>query len=194
MTLASAFNDITVAKGGTPNKSGTIAGAIDALNDTLAGSDQPASVTIEGAIKRLGENIGGGGGSFGTLQFVCIEYDQPVVGYEVAGGPHILEISTGGRVITGGNLNFPITAPVAAGLMAVSYNQAQYTECDAFVCCVDENYEYTSVTPWDGDVTIGSIESQGETYSTFTLTVPELDFDPDTYTGQYLVLYTHASA
>ena len=62
MTIASAFNDITVAKGGTPNKSGTIAGAIDALNDTLAGSDQPASVTIEGAIKRLGENIGGGGG------------------------------------------------------------------------------------------------------------------------------------
>ena len=61
MTIVSAFNDITVAKGGTPNESGTIAGAIDALNDTLAGSDQPASDTIEGAIKRLGENIGGGG-------------------------------------------------------------------------------------------------------------------------------------
>lgn len=62
MTITSAFNDITVAKGGTPSESGTIAGAIDALNDTLAGSGQPASDTIEGAIKRLGENIGGGGG------------------------------------------------------------------------------------------------------------------------------------
>lgn len=60
MTIVDAFNEITVAQGGTPNYSGTIAGAIDALNDALAGSDQPSAQTIEGAVRLLGEHIGGG--------------------------------------------------------------------------------------------------------------------------------------
>lgn len=62
MTIASAFNDITEKLGGTPSNSGTIASAIDALNDVLAGSDQPAVQTIEGAVALLGEHIGTGGG------------------------------------------------------------------------------------------------------------------------------------
>lgn len=72
MTIASAFNEITENLGGTPSTSGTIASAIDALNDTLAGSDQDAAQTIEGAIRLLGENIGSGGGGetsrFSTAQ------------------------------------------------------------------------------------------------------------------------------
>lgn len=60
MTIAQAFNDIAVAQGGTPSKSGTIAGAIDALNDALAGSDQQSAQTIEDAVRLLGQNIGGG--------------------------------------------------------------------------------------------------------------------------------------
>ena len=60
MTIASAFNDIAVAQGGTASQSGTIAGAIDALNDALAGSDQESCQTIEGAVRLLGEHIGGG--------------------------------------------------------------------------------------------------------------------------------------
>ena len=63
MTIASAFNDIAVAQGGTASSSGTIAGAIDALNDALAGSDQESCQTIEGAVRLLGEHIGGGGSS-----------------------------------------------------------------------------------------------------------------------------------
>ncbi len=63
MTIAQAFNEITIAQGGTPNYSGTIASAIDALNDALAGSDQPADTTIEGAVRLLGQHIGGGGSS-----------------------------------------------------------------------------------------------------------------------------------
>lgn len=63
MTIASAFNEITVAQGGTASKSGSITGAIDKLNDVLAGSDQEAAGTIEGAIRLLGQHIGGGGGS-----------------------------------------------------------------------------------------------------------------------------------
>lgn len=62
MTIASAFNDIAVAQGGTAAKGGTITAAIDALNDALAGSDQPQAKTIEQAVRLLGEHIGGGGG------------------------------------------------------------------------------------------------------------------------------------
>lgn len=62
MTIASAFNDIAVAQGGTASKSGTITGALDALTDALAGSDQPAPQTIEQGVRMLGEHIGGGGG------------------------------------------------------------------------------------------------------------------------------------
>lgn len=70
MTIAQAFNDIAIAQGGTPSKSGTIAGAIDALNDALAGSDQQAAQTIEDAVRLLGQNIGGGGGG-GTHAVAC---------------------------------------------------------------------------------------------------------------------------
>ena len=69
MAIADAINNIAAAQGGTPDKSGTITGAIDALNDALAGSDQRAARTIEDAVVLLGEHIGGGGGgSFGELQ------------------------------------------------------------------------------------------------------------------------------
>ena len=60
MTIAQAFNEIAVAQGGTASTSGTIAGAIDALNDALAGSDQKSAQTIEDAVRLLGQNIGGG--------------------------------------------------------------------------------------------------------------------------------------
>jgi len=80
MTIADAFNEITIAQGGTPNYSGTIAAAIDALNDTLAGSDQPADPTIEGAVRLLGQHIGGGGG--GTeYAITCTKGGEPVSSY-----------------------------------------------------------------------------------------------------------------
>ena len=74
MTIASAFNDIAVAQGGTAAKSGAITAAIDALNDALAGSDQPQAKTIEGAVRLLGEHIGGGGG--GTVKCYIVNDDD----------------------------------------------------------------------------------------------------------------------
>ena len=67
MTIAKAFNEIAVAQGGTADTSGTIAGAIDAVNDALAGSDLPKKPRIEDGIRVLGEYIGGGGSSVGPL-------------------------------------------------------------------------------------------------------------------------------
>ena len=61
MTIAKAFNEIAVAQGGTADTTGTIAGAIDAVNDALAGSDLPKKPRIEDGIRVLGQYIGGGG-------------------------------------------------------------------------------------------------------------------------------------
>lgn len=186
MTIASAFNDIAVAQGGTA-KSGTISGAIDALNDALAGSDQQAASTIEGAVRLLGEHIGGGG-SFGPLQnIVLVVSTMPEVGDEMTGENHMYSIGSGGTVYAQGNLYNPISVNVAAGLTAVVYSNAEDTVCDAYVCSVDDDFLYTSVTPWNGTVTIGSMEQEGETYATYTLTIPEMN------TGERLVLYAHSA-
>ena len=83
MTIASAFNEIAVAQGGTAAKSGAITEAIDALNDALAGSDQPQAKTIEQAVRLLGEHIGGGGGggqkTHVTICLAAMEGDTPSV-------------------------------------------------------------------------------------------------------------------
>lgn len=77
MTIASAFNEIAVAQGGTASKSGTITGALDALTDALAGSDQPAPQTIEQGVRMLGEHIGGGG-SAGLGEIVLVKAGKNV--------------------------------------------------------------------------------------------------------------------
>ena len=53
MTIADELNSIAVAQGGTASTDGTISGAIDALNDALAGSDQERAKSIEAAIALL---------------------------------------------------------------------------------------------------------------------------------------------
>ena len=54
----------------------TIAKTIDAINDKLAGSDQPAATTIEGALKLLLDNVGSGGsggdGSGGDAELTLV--------------------------------------------------------------------------------------------------------------------------
>jgi hypothetical protein len=194
MTIASAFNDIAAAQGGTASKNGTISGAIDALNDALAGSDQQQASTIEGAVRLLGEHIGGGGGgSFGPLQYVVESVTQPSVGDDSGDAvPVIYEISSGNTVFARSSNG--IMPCVAAGLTVVSFSHdTESTICDAYVCNVGEEYLYTSVTPWDGTVIVGSLELFGETVLTYTLTAPELNFDPATMTGEYLVLYVHSA-
>ena len=104
-----------------------------------------------------------------------------------------MSISSGDTVYAQGNSYVPLTTAVAAGLTAVAFASEEYTECDAYVCGVDENFEYTSVTPWDGTVTVGSTYLGGEQFATYTFTVPELDLDPETWLGEHLVLYPHSA-
>ena len=79
MSIAKAFNEIAVAQGGAASKNGSIASAIDALNDALAGSDQPAAQTIEDAVRLLGQHIGGGGGT--EYAITCLKDSEPVASY-----------------------------------------------------------------------------------------------------------------
>ena len=76
MSIASAFNEITVAQGGTASKTGSIAGAIDKLNDVLAGNDQPGAETIEQAIRLLGQHIGSGGGGEMEYAVHCAKFNE----------------------------------------------------------------------------------------------------------------------
>ena len=106
MTIASAFNEIAVAQGGTAAKSGAITAAIDALNDALAGSDQPQAKTIEQAVRLLGEHIGGGGASIGSLRTVPFFYTGTIAeGASMEGEPMPIALIT---LMIG---DFPLIAP-----------------------------------------------------------------------------------
>lgn len=117
MTIASAFNDIAVAQGGTASRSGSIASAIDALNDALAGSDQPAAQTIEDAVTLLGQHIGGGGkhpiafdpdAPEGTLMASLYdpETSSPIGGAitEAAAGAFVAGVANNGAGVSGYNV------------------------------------------------------------------------------------------
>ena len=62
-TIADELNAISVEHGYTGAAPKTIAGAIDALADTLAGTDVEGRRTIAGAVKALAPYIGTGGGT-----------------------------------------------------------------------------------------------------------------------------------
>ena len=156
MTIAEAFNDIAVAQGGAASKSGTIAGAIDALNDALAGSDQPAAQTIEGAIKLLGEHIGSGGGGATVKAYIMPEvsydfetgsydlYDATCVTMAVGEANCSRDNDNSGifklRIVAGAELDF-WGIPVSPN----DYEQVAYTSND------DGTYTFTVPALGDGD-------------------------------------------
>ena len=90
-TIADELNAISVEHGYTGAAPKTIAGAIDALADTLAGTDVEGKRTIAGAVKALAPYIGGGGGTtLGELIgiTVSVEYSSFSVStapYDISG-------------------------------------------------------------------------------------------------------------
>ena len=92
MTIAKAFNEIAVAQGGTADTSGTIAGAIDAVNDALAGSDLPKKPRIEDGIRVLGQYIGGGGLDGAGLIYISI-VDAVLTFHILSGDKAIVQVT-----------------------------------------------------------------------------------------------------
>ena len=125
MTIASAFNEIAVANGGQADTSGTIAGAVDALTDALAGSDVAQGATIEDGVRVLGEYISGGGGSAigGTIwNWPFIKDAAPTVG-DALGNESLLSANSvyldkeGNKPLVAASDNFSLdnTSKIASG-------------------------------------------------------------------------------
>ena len=116
MTIASAFNEIAVANGGTADNSGTIAGAVDALTDALAGSDVAQGATIEDGVRVLGEYISGGGGGTVDVYTNFDGTDWPA--------PTIDGVAVTLEPVTGAEGFFKFSAPVGA-IVSMSRNLSE---------------------------------------------------------------------
>lgn len=123
MTIADAFNRIAVNQGGQPDTTGTIAGAIDAVCDAVAGEDVPERATIEESVELLGEYIGGGGATVEPLAVTANgTYDG---GGSVAYSPVTVSVTGQAKTIT---RNGTYTATDGVGYTPVTVNvPAEYT-------------------------------------------------------------------
>lgn len=186
--MASTKDEITaiaIEHGYTGKKPDSIAKAIDALADTLAGEDVTGSRSIAGAVKALAPYIGsgGGGGSLGSMQYTAGSTNEvPSVGMEHSTNPlDIASLYVGSQqVISDGSVYH-----VAAGS---SVRYSIYAETNdyniaAYVIKFDaETSLLTSVAPWDGEYEHECVTVHrpfgGDAYNIYiSMTVPELDYD-----------------
>ena len=132
MTIASASNEIAVANGGTADNSGTIAGAVDALTDALAGSDQPAPQTIEQGVRMLGEHIGGGGGgTYSVTQNDNVQHGEIKTYKSVYSRDDDTYVPTGDPITSaaGGEILVMVATPDAGySLVSSSFDPMETTE------------------------------------------------------------------
>lgn len=192
-TVVGEIMRIAVEHGYEGTQIKTIAGAIDALADTLAGSDVDSGSTVAQAVRALAPYIGSGGGGveLGALQNgIRITTTIPAVGdYDGSSGVNIESAKAGNIVVFGSDSENVANVPsIAAGLVVTiadySYNQSP--DASAYVVTTEPDetepgdFVYASVRQWDGqlDVNVGEQDPETETYNlTVTLTVPELDVD-----------------
>lgn len=203
-TVAGEITKIAVEHGYNGVAPRTITGAIDALADTLAGSDVDSGQTVAQAVRALAPYIGSGGGgtTLGSLQNGIVTADVvPVVGnaYE-SSSAYILSAKAGNTVVFGRSPNRAIlssaNAPgIAAGLVVTfiyDFLSEQSPDVSAYVITTEFDEDSgndicTSARQWDGqlDVNIGEQDPEFGSYTVeVTLTVPELDVDG----GEMLVI------
>lgn len=213
MTIADELNAIAVAQGGTASTDGTIAGAIDALNDALAGSDQERAKSIEAAIALLGQHIGGASPT-GTIEITENGEGINVAQYayadvNVSGG----QVNVGnlvGIVATTDNMSIGDTATfetfcvldvnygdttlisqsersnaffIAANLTALIEISDATSVSGLYVATLDESSKYASVEEL-------TVEYDFNEYSELTFTVPDLSDDPDNLAYLYIKFAT----
>lgn len=122
MTIAQAFNEIAVAQGGTASKSGSIADAIDALNDALAGSDQAPAQTIEQAVRLMGEHVGSGGGGGAAWGNATEVITNAVAGIQIIITPEIMSGDVPDAYICFDAMS-TATSNIASGLYCAIYKE-----------------------------------------------------------------------
>lgn len=193
-TIAQAITDLaTKAKGSQAVPRGRkITDALDALADAMAGTDVPLArcTTIVNAIDTITANYGGGGGvDVGAPTLVVKKNFAPEVGEHITGTSAIGGVAIGEAVIVPVD-SFNVISEVAAGVTATTAPDSDLalTACAAYVVTVDDE-EITAVAPWGGTLTQSTFGT--DEYNIWSFTVPALEFDFDTWTGQALYLYMH---
>ena len=165
-TIADEINAISVEHGYTGAAPKTIAGAIDALADTLAGEDVSSGRSIAGAINALAPYIGSGGGSgFEPKGMNEITIDESILGTGPLGfnagtnepstdGPRIAfdhanvcMVTNESSIVICGGLNVVASLPLASGVDADSVGVFQMKD----VGSVEVPSTKKVITPPSGD-------------------------------------------
>ena len=147
---------------------------------------------IVNAIDTITANYGGGGGvDVGAPTLVVKKNFAPEVGEDIPGTSAIGGVAIGEAVIVPVDL-FNAISEVAAGVTATTVPDSELapTACAAYVVTVDDD-EITAVEPWDGTLTPGTYDTGMTTCNVWSFTVPALEYDFDTGTGQALYLHMH---
>lgn len=171
---------------------GSVNTALDILADALAGEDVEVPMTQQGAILALAQYVGGGGGvDVGAPTLVVKKNFSPEVGEDIPGTSAIGGVAIGEAVIVPVD-SFNVISEVAAGVTATTAPDSELapTACAAYVVTVDDD-EITAVEPWDGTLTPGTYAGNFGNLNVWSFTVPALEYDFDTGTGQALYLYMH---
>lgn len=196
-TIADELNAISVEHGYTGAAPKTIAGAIDALADTLAGTDVEERRTIAGAVKALAPYIGSGGGgtTLGPLQNEVLTLDM--TSYEgTLIGTTTIPVGISGASI-GNNAAFAFEPAIygdsvtnfASGMTVTFSTSGEVTSVHVVTVDIEGNVVATA-REWDGSFACVQ-EPYGAKFLT-TLTMPELDAYEDgqlsPYGGEVLLL------
>ena len=175
---------------------GSVNTALDILADTLAETDVQVPQTAAGAILALAQYVPGGGGGGG------VEVGAPTLVVSSSTAPEVGDYLQNDDAIAGITIGEAIIVPtdpynrmpmVASGATATTRPDVDLspTACAAYVATVAEG-EITAVEPWGGTLTQWTwTSSLGDELNVWSFTIPALEFDIDTGSGQVLCLYMH---
>lgn len=190
-TVVGEIMRIAVEHGYEGTQIKTITGAIDALADTLAGSDVDSGQTVAQAVRALAPYIGSGGGvSLGALQDMPVRAIQPISVDSALETLSIKELGVGTQQV-GSNwvdsyylLSGDFNNKLAAGLTVVSDILPIATgEVSAYACTgevSDGDFVVEAFRVIDLDVDVDT------SAHTMTFTMPDLN-------GERLCLYVPIS-
>lgn len=183
MGIKEEITKIAVEQGYEGAKPKSIAQAIDALTDTLAGEDVKSGRSVVGAVKALAPYIGGGGTTLGSMQYAVV-YDtsEPTVGGDAYYIPlTVITVHVGSQLVIGKMPGDSDGAPsIAAGATVKAYASMDMLAgknpvITPYVITDSAEQKYTSVTPWDGTYTHAIEQIDNQDCLAITFTIPELD-------------------
>lgn len=149
--------------------------------------------TVDDAIQYIADNYSGGGGGVdvGAPSVAIMGNAAPEPGGYISNYAAIAGIAIGETAIVPID-PYNAMASVASGATATTKPDEELnpTTCSPYVVTVDDE-EFTAVEAWDGTLTPGTWTGNSGDLNIWSFTVPALEYDPETFTGQILYLYMH---